>query len=439
MAPERQLPPSVQDRSLDDLGQLARDAFSDETSDIVHATGKRHLHAQLERASTAASSRRPRALVFGLAAALAIAAIVALFSLRALGPKPLTFTVDPKLAQGEYLQPPIQGPNAEVRFSDGSELWLDAGGRARVASTTANGARLVLERGHAELHVVHRPSTHWSFDAGPYTVRVTGTRFTVDWSAENDELQVTVSEGSVLVQAAGKQEGIAVTAGQRLIATAKDARFELGPADGNVPSVGARHAVPPQDGIDDLRARHAVPQRNEFGDTDDPPQIVDTPRAAPTPNTDTWTQRVAAGDFSTVINAAQSRGVDGVLAQAPLADLVALADAARYTADTSLAQRALRAQRSRFGGSSSSRAAAFLMGRIAEDQEHDARSALTWYNTYLKEAPQGAFAAEALGRRLVLLERTAGVAAARDSAKSYLRRFPDGPYARVAQQILSAP
>jgi TolA-binding protein len=139
------------------------------------------------------------------------------------------------------------------------------------------------------------------------------------------------------------------------------------------------------------------------------------------------------------MDAAQQRGVDRVLSQAALPDLVALGDAARYTGNTALAQRALQAQRKRFAGSSSSRAAAFLMGRIAEDQQHDGASALNWYNTYLKEAPQGAFAAEALGRRLVLLERTAGTAAARDSAESYLRRFPDGPYARVAQQILSAP
>ncbi|HEX2880549.1 MAG TPA: hypothetical protein VHO25_13545, partial [Polyangiaceae bacterium] len=183
----------------------------------------------------------------------------------------------------------------------------------------------------------------------------------------------------------------------------------------------------------------AVPAQD---DSDAPqPNDDDARPVAPIPsvNTDTWTQRVAAGDFSSVVNAAQSRGIEGVLTQASLVDLIALADAARYTGNGSLAQQALRAQRTRFGGTSAARAAAFLMGRIAEDQQHDGASALSWYNTYLKEAPQGAFAAEALGRRLVLLERTAGAAAARDSAESYLRRFPDGPYARVAQQILSAP
>lgn len=425
MAPERDLPRHERERALEDLGQLAREVFSDQTSDIAHATGKRHLRAQVDRI-TDSTGRRRSPLLLGLAAAAALAAVITIFIVRSpASPTALSFEVDPKLAQGEYLQPPLFGPNADVKFSDGSQLRLDAGGRARVANTTANGAQLVLERGHAELHVVHRPSTRWSFDAGPYTVRVTGTRFTVDWAADEERLQVVVSEGSVMVQSSGKQEGIAVTAGQRLVATAKDARFELGP-------VAVDSSV---------RAQHAVPLRTDLGGTD-APQIVnddDAPRAAPVPSADTWTQRVAAGDFSAVVDAAQQRGVDTVLSQAALPDLVAVADAARYTGNIALARKALQAQRSRFASSSAARAAAFLMGRIAEDQQHDSQSALGWYNTYLNEAPQGAFAAEALGRRLVLLERTAGAAAARDSARSYLRRFPDGPYARVAQQILSAP
>lgn len=421
MAPDRDLSQNEHERALADLGQLARSGFSDEASDIVHATGKRRLRAELERIA-AGTTRRTRPVFLGLAAAATMAAMIAIFILRSPStPTALSFEVDPKLAQGEYLQPPLSGPNADVRFSDGSELRLDAGGRARVANTTANGAQLVLERGHAELHVVHRANTRWSFDAGPYTVRVTGTRFTIDWATDEERLQVVVSEGSVLVQSSGKQEGIAVSAGQRLIATARDARFELGPIASAQESAPAAEAISPPEPAD--APRNQIPSAN--------------PSAAAAE--DTWSKRVAAGDFAGVLAAAQSRGVEGVLGQAALPDLIALGDAARYTGNTSLAQRALQAQRSRFGGSSAARAAAFLMGRIAEDQEHDARGALTWYNSYLKEAPQGAFAAEALGRRLVLLERTSGASAARDSAQSYLRRFPDGPYARVAQQILSGP
>ncbi|HTM44085.1 MAG TPA: FecR family protein [Polyangiaceae bacterium] len=419
MAAERDLSSSGRERALNDLGELARNGFSDQASDIAHQAGKRRLRTALEHLS-GGSKRAQRGIWLGLAAAAALTSIALFLFLRASAPAPLSFEVDPKLAQGEYLQPPVSGPNAAVRFSDGSELQLNAGGRARVASTSASGAQLVLERGHAALHVVHRPNTHWSFAAGPYKVLVTGTRFTVDWRTEEEQLQVVVTEGSVLVQSSGKQEGIAVRAGQRLVATAKDERFALEPMDGTNAPAGAE---PP--------AAQSEPDYSQ----------IQAPASStiPSANSDTWSKRVAAGDFAGVLGAAQARGVPGVLTQAPLPDLVALADAARYTSNVQLAQQALTAQRNRFAASSSARAAAFLMGRIAEDQRHDSTGALTWYNTYLSEAPQGAFAAEALGRRLVLLERTAGAAAARDSARSYLRRFPDGPYARVAQQILSAP
>ena len=39
-------------------------------------------------------------------------------------------------------------------------------------------AELEIERGRLEAHVVHAASTVWLVHAGPYRVRVTGTRFT---------------------------------------------------------------------------------------------------------------------------------------------------------------------------------------------------------------------------------------------------------------------
>jgi hypothetical protein len=277
----------------------------------------------------------------------------------------------------------------------------------------------VLERGHAELQVVHKPGARWFFDAGPFMVAVTGTRFTLDWHADEERLEVQVTEGSVFVRSSGRQEGVGVSAGQRLVATARDSRFELGPI--------AKHEVAPA--TQEEPAVAAVV----------PPSTAGSPEIPAPGDSDSWSKRVAAGNFAGVLQEAKQRGLDAVLTQASLADLVALADAARYTADTQVARRALLAQRSRFAASSQARAAAFLIGRIAEDQQRDSSAALGWYDTYLKEAPRGAFSAEALGRKLVLLERSAGPAAAQDTARSYLRRFPDGPYARVAQQVLATP
>ena len=147
---------------------------------------------------------------------------------------------------------------------------------------------------------------------------------------------------------------------------------------------------------------------------------------------------MAAGDYRTVVSEAEARGVDAVLGRVALPDLAALADASRYAGRQDLARRALLAERARFSGSPEARAAAFLLGRIADDAGGPPGPAVRWYDDYLSEAPGGAFAAEALGRKLAALAR-AGDPAARAAAAEYLRRYPEGPYAGQARETLGAP
>jgi hypothetical protein len=134
-----------------------------------------------------------------------------------------------------------------------------------------------------------------------------------------------------------------------------------------------------------------------------------------------------------VLSEAQARGIDSVLGSGSLDDLVALADAARYAGRGDLAQRALQSVRSRFASSPAARTAAFLLGRMAEGGAPSA--AIGWYDRYLAEAPGGAFASEALGRKMLLL-RTSSPAQARAVAKQYLKSFPKGGYAQVARDIV---
>ena len=77
------------------------------------------------------------------------------------------------------------------------------------------------------------------------------------------------------------------------------------------------------------------------------------------------------------------------------------------------------------------------IGRIADDHEHALASAISWYETYLSEAPHGHFATEAFGRRMVAISRQSGRAAARETAVEYLKRFPGGPHAAVARDLVS--
>jgi hypothetical protein len=148
-----------------------------------------------------------------------------------------------------------------------------------------------------------------------------------------------------------------------------------------------------------------------------------------------WAQLVTAGEFATVIELAEHRGVQSCLDGCSQDDLRALADAGRLAGKGSLAESVFRAQRARFAGSPDAVAAAFLLGRMAEDR-HDGR-AIDWYDAYLREAPAGRFASDALGRKMMLMVSVSRPTAAA-LAQQYLDRFPSGSYATHARGLLQA-
>jgi hypothetical protein len=153
------------------------------------------------------------------------------------------------------------------------------------------------------------------------------------------------------------------------------------------------------------------------------------------PSGPSWPKLVAAGDYARVMREAESEGMGHALAARPLPDLRALGDAARYVGSSGAAKRAYSAIRARFASSGEARTAAFLLGRVAEEQDHAVAEALRWYDVYLAEAPGGAFAGDALGRKMVLLSKSQGRDAARPLAERYLQRFPAGPYAAAARDL----
>src|SRR6185369_2106042 len=117
-----------------------------------------------------------------------------------------------------------------------------------------------------------------------------------------------------------------------------------------------------------------------------------------------WNRRLARGDFEAIVADAERRGLGDVLGRGPRAELAALADAARYTRRGRLARRALLAERSRFADSAEGREAAFFLGNLAED-DGEPRAATRWYAQYLRDDPAGTYAAQALGRKLLLDEQ----------------------------------
>ena len=163
-------------------------------------------------------------------------------------------------------------------------------------------------------------------------------------------------------------------------------------------------------------------------------------RAAPgaAPLSARWPERLADGDAAGILADAQRRGIASVLADGSSEDLAALADAARFRTQDALARRVMLAQRHRFAGTLRAEEASFLLGRLADGPGGRASDALAWYERYLREAPSGGYAAEAMGRMMLVLERQQRTHQARDVAVAYLRRFPQGVYARAARALASS-
>lgn len=357
--------------------------------------------------------RRPgRAVGYALAAAaLAIGLAIAAVIRASAAPPAIEYGVTgPAVARGEWLDVPADRGAVALRFSEGTEIELGPGSQGKVTDVTEQGARVVLKSGALQARVVHRPRARWSVAAGPYDIEVTGTAFDVKWAQAGERLELKLHDGSVVVRGPSLRDGIRVAAGQKLVADARTGSAALS----------------------SLFEAEAAPAAAPPAATTEPPaeSSAALPRAAPS-----WTELVSAGNFKAVLEAANARGVEQSLSHGSLRDLVALSDAARYAGDHGLARRGLLAQRARFASSAESHAAAFVLGRMADDAG-TSPAALDWYDRYLSESPRGAFAAEALGRKLVVLVRLGRTDAARDVAAAYERRFPRGAHAAYARELL---
>jgi hypothetical protein len=419
------------------LTDTARREGHGEVPHEVDAESRRRALAAMHTKHTKRAPTMRRASFLAAAAFVMVLAVVVGFAWRR-APARLAFTIDGVAARaGAYVhgggdsdQPP------RLRFSDGSEIVFTPGSSGRVGEVDHRGARVLVESGAASFTIAHLPGARWSVEAGPFVIAVIGTVFDASWSVESQTLEVRVREGEVSVSGPLVADGAHVTAGRQLSANLVNGELRIGfiatgpqaaatavappPAeDQTPPTAPAPSAVP------SVRAPHTTTAPPPSAKLDGPPKRSAELR---------WPRRVAEGDYRGVLADADARGVNAMLRKAPLADLAALADAARYAGRPALARDALLSVRARFAGASEARAAAFLLGRLADDGGGPTRGAVAWYDTYLAESPSGPFAAEALGRKLTALRR-AGDPAARSTADEYLRRYPEGPYAAAAREL----
>jgi ferric-dicitrate binding protein FerR (iron transport regulator) len=340
-------------------------------------------------------------------------------------PPTLSYTVDGVAPPVDGYVRPFAAHEPELAFSDGTNIHMMSRARARVLDVGRRGARLMLEDGRAHVHVAHRPGADWQVQAGSFVIHVHGTAFFVEWNASQRRLDVQMESGVVSVDGPRAGDTVMLRAGQSLSLRADAPRV----VSMTEPTVAARAATAPA-------AVQATPP-----DVAPPPDPTGAPSARPAasaaPARMRWSERLADGQAADVVAEAQRRGIGNVLNAASSEDLAALADAARFRGQEGLARRVLLAQRGRFPGTLRAEEASFLLGRLADGAGGRASDALAWYQRYLREAPSGAYSAEAMGRMMIVLERQQRIDEARAVARAYLRRFPQGVYARAARAVTS--
>jgi len=300
-----------------------------------------------------------------------------------------------------------------LSFSDGSQLELGARAEIALSKLAPEQAHLELARGHVDATIRKGTGRAWTLAAGPYSVRVVGTEFSVDWDASRRFFAVNVREGKVLVTGGElRAGGVLLTAGERIERQGPSAAHDLPAPESHEPAHDGSAAVT---------------------DPSSPPAPPST-----TPSVEDFRAEAAHGNYSAAIVAARRAGFDRLSRDLSAKDLLLLANTARYAGSSHEARGALLKLRERFPGSPSATHAALLLASQAEDRDKDSAEAERWLRTFLNESPQGELAAGARARLLALLLRRGAQAEAEQVARDYLRLHPNGQHAARARAVLQA-
>ena len=383
--------------------------------------------AQRARLMAALEHRKPVAARRLMIASVATCALVAGIAVNAHRQKTQALTyrigVDKDIAEiGSYVSAPPASPLG-LNFSEGSRVVLEPGARGRVARATSHGATMVLENGRASINVVHRADTDWQVLAGPYVVQVAGTSFEVSYNVATQTFELDMREGVVRVTGPGLAVPGEIRGTQRLL---------LAPGNSGQPPAASASPVAPT--VKETTTPEVTPSDQHVGPGDIQSNPGNSALIGKRKSSDSWSQLGVKAQHKQIVGLAERQGIDNALSSASGPDLFALANAARFTGKQQLADRAYRAVRSRFSSSGEASSAAFFLGRLHENS--NSANAIGWYEQYVAESPAGVWVAEALGRRMVLLNAAQSADAARKAAQDYLRRFATGPYAGFAQKIL---
>jgi FecR protein len=382
-------------------------------------SGEREFVRRL--ASFRDARRHRKRIAVGLTIAATLVAGFTRFRLRreAALPPALSYRVDnQEPPAGGYILVP-ETTDSLLAFSDGSSVKMAARTRGRVVEVSNHGASVALDAGKVSVDIVPRPHARWIFEAGPFRINVHGTAFTVAWNPGEAVFEVRLLRGAVSVASPLAGPEIQMGAGQTLRASLRDQTVTMGTTTS---------VLPPATDNAGVAATPREPPREV------PPTPIEPMRWLHRG----WMTALEKNRVGDILAEADRCGRAAVLERADSDDLWAVANAARYAGRYLLAEQALGAHRRRFASSDRSREAAFLLGRLHEQDRHGPDEALGWYDRFLVEARPGVGLSDALGRKMTLLQRWKRRTEALAVARDYLRRFPGGTYAPAARALLES-
>jgi TolA-binding protein len=408
----------MKDPRLQSLGELLREDLA--RHEAVDRVSDVRARRQLLTRVAAERAARPR-LYWALSGAALVAAAAAIFVwVKPSAPQePLHFWVEERAGKADEWVT-ARDTEQSLRFSDGSSVVAAPHTTTRIVQVTPEGAQLTLERGRVDAHVVHREASRWQVAAGPFVVRVTGTRFRVGWDPQTEKLAVKVTEGRVEVSGNGQPTQV-LTAGSalELSAAVGAERARAAPA-GGTPSAGGSAGF----------------GASGSGRESEPANEAAAPRKAPAEHKPDFRELSTAGHYREALAAVEQLGFAGQCASLSARDLLTLASTARLAGRTDRATEAYLAALRRFPGSSEAGISAFSLGRLASDRGR-ANEAVGWFQRYLAEEPSGPLAREAAGRLIELYRQSGDAASVRSAAESYLKNYPTGPHAGLARSVLA--
>lgn len=331
----------------------------------------RHAAMRADVLARAFAPRRRSALRWSIpAAVLAVAAAVLVIGLGRWSSAPLTFRVEAG-ARDEHSQAFFVSDDAPqtMTFSDGSTLELGPRSRLRVVARRSDGADVVLETGSLTTRLADGGGA-WSIDAGPYHVVAAGADLELRWSADDATLELSATRGSVAL-------GGAELDGERVVAIGE--RVRLGPPV-VAPPIEVVVAPPPRDAVEPPPSAAPI----------DAPRAIPRRPARPSPPEADWRALARAGRYDAALDAAQGQGFAALCKSLDADGLLQLADVGRYGGDVARAREALLALRKRFAGSDAAATAAFDLGRLATGKAARCTTAVSWFETYVRERPRGA-------------------------------------------------